>query len=177
MGARIVTLMGTIRHTFELECRSGPDDSWLDITKRSAISIESLDVHRDAVMVRVLVTACRISRQGMAGKLTAAGLLGECTSRPGRNVSAWLARADTIDPAGLVTLTVVTVGVKRRFSIGWLLVAPAARRRGVATELVRHVLVQAQAAGASEVHVETLESWTDADAFWQNLAARFTPEG
>ncbi|MEX0668920.1 MAG: GNAT family N-acetyltransferase [Pirellulales bacterium] len=169
--------MRTVRHTFELGCRSGLDDFWLDITQRSAISIESLDVHRDAVKIRGLVAACRISRQGMTAKLTAAGLLGECTSRPDRNVSAWLARADTIDPAGLVTLTVVTAGVKRRFSIGWLLVAPAARRRGVATALACRALVQAQAAGASEVHVETLESWTDADAFWQNLAARLTPEG
>ena len=45
------------------------------------------------------------------------------------------------------------------------------------TLVATHNCVQAQAAGASEVHVETLESWTDADAFWQNLAARFTPEG
>ncbi|MCE9630765.1 MAG: GNAT family N-acetyltransferase [Planctomycetia bacterium] len=113
----------------------------------------------------------------MAAGLTVAGLCGECTPRPGRNVLASLARIDDVDPAGMVTLTVAGQGEARRFSIGWLVVAPAARRRGVATALVRHALAQAQVAGAAVVYVETLGTWADADAFWRSLDCRIRPEG
>lgn len=161
--------MSVVRYTFDVV---GP----LACPDRGAgpagIAIDSFHAGRDAAAIRALVDDCRDSRGGMASGLNAPGLLGECSPRPGRDVLVSLARIDGVQPAGMVTLTVAGSGESRRFSIGWLVVSPVARRRGVATALVHHALTQARHAGAAVVHVETRESWADAEAFWRSLDGR-----
>jgi len=71
---------------------------------------------------------------------------------------------------GLVTLVVAGERELRRFSIAWLLVHPHARRRGIATALVRHALADAATRGAATVGVETLGAWVSAASFWRALA-------
>lgn len=165
--------MRIVRRTFDLSRL----EAWWGVARPPTISINPLDADRDAEAISTLLERCRISQEGMAARLTVAGLCDECTPRPGRNVLASLARIDHVDPAGMVTLTVAGMAATRRFSIGWLVVVPAARRRGVATALVCHALAQARTAGAAVVHVETLGSWADADAFWRTLDCRSRPGG
>ena len=117
-----------------------------------------------------------------AGHFLPAGVLAELAGRPGRAVQAWLAWPldERMPPAvatpaaglpprhplGLVTLVVVPA-VPPRASIGWLLVDPAFRRRGVAQALVTAALAAAHAAGAERVTAETLPTWPAAAAFWR----------
>ena len=104
------------------------------------------------------------------------GLATEVTSRPGREVWAWIARERTeaSRPVGFVALVRAGSLAVPRWSIGWLVVDPAARRRGVGTALVATAVRFAGARGASVVHAETLEKWPAAVAFWG--AARLAAE-
>ncbi len=99
------------------------------------------------------------------------GLATEVTSRPGREVWAWIARehAEESRPVGFVALVRAGCLAVPRWSIGWLVVDPAARRRGVGTALVATAVRFAGARGASVVHAETLEKWPAAAAFWEFL--------
>jgi len=122
-----------------------------------------------------------------AGHFLPAGVLAELAGRPGRAVQAWLAWPldERMPPAvatpaaglpprhplGLVTLVVVPA-VPPRASIGWLLVDPAFRRRGVAQALVTAALAAAHAAGAERVTAETLPTWPAAAAFWRAAGFR-----
>ena len=122
-----------------------------------------------------------------AGHFLPAGVLAELAGRPGRAVQAWLAWPldERMPPAvatpaaglpprhplGLVTLVVVPA-VPPRASIGWLLVDPAFRRRGVAQALVTAALAAAHAAGAERVTAETLLTWPAAAAFWRAAGFR-----
>jgi GNAT superfamily N-acetyltransferase len=84
-------------------------------------------------------------------------------------VRAWLGAVDAVDPpVGLVTL-VVAGPPPGRCSIGWLLVHPSARRRGVAAALVHDALDAAQRLGHDQVCVETLGAWAGAVAFWRAM--------
>ena len=96
------------------------------------------------------------------------GLAAEVTSRPGREVWAWIARGHAEEPRPLGFLTLVRAGslAVPRWSIGWLVVGPAARRRGIGTALVATAVRFAGARGASVVHAETLDKWPAAVAFW-----------
>jgi GNAT superfamily N-acetyltransferase len=96
------------------------------------------------------------------------GLAAEVTSRPGREVWAWIARehAKASRPLGFLTLVRAGSLAVPRWSIGWLVVEPAARRRGIGTALVATAVRFAGARGASIVHAETLEKWPAAVAFW-----------
>lgn len=101
------------------------------------------------------------------------GLIGELQSRPGRSVSCWLARPRTAPaeagPRGLVTLVHVHDRSGRvRWSIGWLLVHPAARREGLGRALVAVAVQQARQAGADALWAETSAAWTAA-AFWRAI--------
>ena len=99
----------------------------------------------------------------------AAGLAAELTSRPGREAWAWIARTDAPEsrPVGLVTLVHVGSPHGPRWSIGWLVVDRASRRRGIGTALVATAVRFAGARGASVVHAETLDRWPGAVAFWR----------
>jgi GNAT superfamily N-acetyltransferase len=92
-------------------------------------------------------------------------------------VWAWIAREHSKEPLPLGFLTLVRAGslAVPRWSIGWLVVDPAARRRGIGTALVATAVRFAGARGASVVHAETLEKWAAAVAFW--AAARLAALG
>lgn len=108
----------------------------------------------------------------------ASGLAGELRRRPGREVWAWVAWSETAgaDPAGLVMLVRAVKGDLARWSIGWLVVNPAHRRRGIGMALVATAARFAGARGASVVHAETLETWPAAMAFWEaTRLAALTP--
>lgn len=150
-------------------------------------AIAAFDPATDAAAVTALATACRAEAGPHAGHFLPAGVLAECTGRPGRGVRAWLAwppaaRAETAaaPPAaacstaaalGLVTLVVVPA-TPPRASIGWLLVHPAARRRGVAGALVAVAVDAARGAGAERVTADTLPTWPAAAAFWRAAGFR-----
>lgn len=142
-----------------------------------AVSMARAD-HREAVVT--LATQCR--SEDPAGHFNPHGLLAELTGRPARLVHAWLAwpaatatiaatgsDADT-GPLGLVALVTAGVMPKPRFSIAWLLVHPAARRRGIATALVNHAVAHAESFGATEISAETLPSWPAAVGFWRSFS-------
>lgn len=100
-----------------------------------------------------------------------AGLAAELTSRPGRRVETWLAwpacEPPTGEPAGLATLVTVSGGQPTRVSIGWLLVHPAARGRGLGRRLVASLLTVARQRTIASVWVETRSDWLAATAFWR----------
>lgn len=102
-----------------------------------------------------------------------AGLLAELRGRAERSVYGWLAWpreagvcCDTA-ASGLVTLVESRDdGNAVRWSIGWLLVRPEARRRGLGRALVATAVGHARAAGADAVWTETSAAWPAA-VFWQ----------
>ena len=152
---------------------------------RNALEIVAVEIARDRAAVAALAAACRRD-DGPSVQVSAAGLVGELSSRPGREVRGWLAwstetgtaaeRAQIGDcPMGLVTLVASSPssgGTACRFSIGWLIVHPQARRRGVARALVKHALHHAQAGGAVAVSADTRADWPVAVAFWQALEGK-----
>lgn len=82
---------------------------------------------------------------------------------------AWPRGSQAACPLGFITL--ILAG--RRFSIGWLLVHPQARRRGLGSALVDHAVAASAALGAKVVHAETLSTWPAAAGFWHRIAERF----
>lgn len=105
-------------------------------------------------------------------RIRPAGLINETMSRPGRCVETWLAwgalaEEDNATPVGLVTLVRAYRGDQTRHSIGWLLVHPDARRRGLGRMLVATALAAADCQAAREVWVETKAHWTAAIRFWR----------
>lgn len=106
------------------------------------------------------------------------GLLAELVSRPGRNVESWLAIQPTTSgegAVGLISLVTSCLATGIRHSIGWLLVHPAARRRGVGRALVACACHRAADRDGKSVWVECRSDWTVAMAFWQ--AVGFTAAG
>jgi len=114
--------------------------------------------------------------------LRPAGLAAELTSRRGREVWTWIARDHSAEsaagtesrPVGFVALVRAGSEDGPRWSIGWLVVDPGWRRRGIGRALVATAVRFAGARGAWLVHVETLARWPAAAAFWGQveLAAR-----
>lgn len=130
--------------------------------------------------VRALAEFCRVADAGVGPAVRPEGLLGELRSRPGRRVDAWLAvkagsfRSRDAGPEvpevaaaalGLVTL----VENSRGFSVGWLVVHPAWRRRGLARALVATAAAAAESRGALTLAADTLSGWRAASAFWSAL--------
>jgi GNAT superfamily N-acetyltransferase len=116
----------------------------------------------------------RAAARQPAVSFSPAGLVGELASRPGREITAWLARegppadgdAATDAPAravGLVALSRTRGG----WSIPWLLVHPDVRRHGVGRLLVAHAIEHARSRGAAGITADSLSSWPAAVAFWQ----------
>jgi ribosomal protein S18 acetylase RimI-like enzyme len=153
----------------------------------------------DLAAVAELAEECRAIDPALAGRWNPAGLCAELRGREGRRVHGWLAwpavpepsaarsaalsapDSEARSPAGSVPsgdrcplgmIAVVDVGRQPlvRASIAWLLVHPAARRRGVATALVRRALAEVGRLGGDVVSVETLPSWAAATAFWRRCA-------
>lgn len=100
-----------------------------------------------------------------------AGLAAEVASRPGRRVETWLAwpasGLHTGEMAGLATLVTASGGPRIRVSIGWLLVHPSARGRGLGRGLVATLLTAAHRRGIDRVWIETRSDWLAATAFWR----------
>lgn len=127
----------------------------------------------------VLLTAVFDAAAGPAPRPD--GMMAELQSRRGRAVNCWLARPrPAVDitpvamPSGLVTLVESHDRAGRvRWSIGWLIVHPAARRQGLGRGLVAVAVRHAREAGADMVWVETSVAWPSA-RFWQ--AVGFVPE-
>lgn len=102
------------------------------------------------------------------------GMMAELQSRRGRAVNCWLAwPRPAVDitpvamPSGLVTLVESHDRAGRvRWSIGWLLVHPGARRQGLGRGLVAVAVRHARDAGADMVWAETAAAWPAA-RFWQ----------
>lgn len=147
------------------------------------LEINAVESARDRAAVAALAESCR-GQDGPSMQVSATGLAGELVSRPGREVHGWLAwSTETIAgaektrdcPLGLVTLVAASPpsgGSARRFSIGWLVVHPEARRRGVAGALVNHAVQHARACGASAIFADTRADWPAAVAFWQALEGK-----
>jgi len=138
-------------------------------------SVQEVCIDRDGLLVARLAGALAA---GPTPVPTARGLVGELTSRPGREVEAWLAVATGCSgrlPLGLISL----VRSRRsdtaaaRYSVGWLVVRPDARRRGVGRGLVAHACRRAWEQGADEVRAETRADWAAALGFWE--AVGFAP--
>lgn len=110
----------------------------------------------------------------LPGGPKAAGWAREFESRPGRAVRVWLAwdAAETghaAVPRGFVTLVAAEGQAGLRHAIGWLVVDPADRRRGIGRALAAAALDAARRQGAAEVWVETAATWPEAATFWRAL--------
>lgn len=129
----------------------------------------------DLIMDLVAAAAAAASEGGPEPRPS--GLVAELQSRAGRDVTCWLARPRTagndadagVVPVGLVSLvqSIDRVG-RNRWSIGWLLVRPAARRQGLGRGLVAVAVRHARDAGADVVRAETSAAWPAA-RFWQAI--------
>jgi GNAT superfamily N-acetyltransferase len=105
---------------------------------------------------------------------SAAGWAGDLRSRSGRTVRAWLAwetlgAGNPPVPRGFVTLVTTAAAAGPRHAIGWLVVDPAARRRGIARALVAEALGAARRHGAEAVWVETAVAWREGAVLWEAL--------
>jgi GNAT superfamily N-acetyltransferase len=143
------------------------------------VAIRAACIDRDGQLVTQLATAT--AAEGPPASPAATGLLAELASRPNRQVEAWLAVSAAADqrPLGLVSL-VTSRGSDRataRYSLGWLLVHPEFRRRGVGRQLVAHACRRAWMLGAGEVWVETRADWTATMGFWAALGFARPSEG
>ncbi len=121
---------------------------------------------RDNDLVAELARALAADAAGP--RPTEAGLVAETASRPGRSVETWLATGvERPEPLGFVIRVTGCGSARVRHSIAWLVVHPAARRRGVGRGLVSLACRQAHELGASEVWAASLAQWPNAIAFWQ----------
>jgi len=149
---------------FVRECRNVPTDR-----PPPGVEVRLFDVREDHALVIRLAQA---AATGPGPAPTPEGLLAELTSRPDRTVEAWLA-ADTVaagpQPLGIAILVTGSGEAGPRHSISWLIVHPAAQRRGIGRCLVDEASRRADELGATEVFVECHSAWADAVAFWRSV--------
>jgi ribosomal protein S18 acetylase RimI-like enzyme len=159
--------MHIVFHSLDVDAVRRPGEG-----RAAAIDVRPFDPAADAIVLKTLVEACQAGAGRDEAAFAPAGIAAELVSRPGRQVHALLAwsHAEPAKAVGLAALVEAGEREPRRFSIAWLLVHPEARRRGVATALVRHALAEAAARGAAAVAVETHEAWVSASSFWRELA-------
>ena len=132
-----------------------------------SVVIESFRGTQHEAEIAALVGRCAAVDGPRAAGPSVASLEAELTSRPGRQIRAWLARAgDQRAPVGVVTLVAAGAEDDARFSIGWLFVDPVFRRRGIGRALVARAMREAGSLGARGVHAETRDRWKAAVAFW-----------
>lgn len=138
------------------------------------LHLRSVCTDRDArAIARLADSVTELPARGVAApRPRGRGLLAEITSRPDRQVEAWLAVVPAAEDArgllaGLISLVQCRSATGIRHSIGWVLVHPAARRRGVARALVAQACSRAVELAAEAVWVECRSDWAGAIAFWQ----------
>lgn len=150
-------------------CRDGPVDELAE--PLNGIATRMCDAQLDHALVsRLAEEASKIVCAGPCP--SPRGLVAELTSRPGRTVEAWLALdilAAIPEPRGIVVLVRGSGGAALRHSISWLLVHPAARRRGVGRWLAAKACRRACTLGATEVFIECHAAWHHAIAFWRSV--------
>ena len=166
---RIGTAMTVIVHRVPATTSGGLADGPVCVVELSAADLEANGVTR-------LLASVSAYADGFP-PLSAKGLAADARGRSGRVVRVWSAVRTDGAVQGLISLAEAAVSGKQRFSIPWLVVDPRERRRGVGTGLVRVALAAAAEAGAADVSVETLSTWTAAAAFWAHLARRTGAEG
>lgn len=127
----------------------------------------------DVDVAAAVAMACRTDA-GSGYRISAAGLRGWLEPHPSAPACCelWLARHQAGEPVGAACLSRTRNRAGTRWSIPFLLVVPAARRRGVATTLLREVLRSAEEAGAGHVEVETSTDWIPAVHFWRSIALK-----
>ncbi len=145
----------------------------------AGLVLRTVCADRDALPIARLADAVAAAAAGQATSSSALrprgpGLAAELRSRPGRLVEAWLAIVPTADDdggfgMGLISLIRGRSANGLRHSIGWVLVHPAARRRGLGRALVTHACRRAARLAAHEVWVECRADWADAMAFWRSV--------
>lgn len=129
----------------------------------------------DARLIHGLLAACAAADRGPGPSLRPGGILGELSGRSGRVVTAWLARTDARAGGGACVGLVTLVETASRFSIGWLVVHPDHRRRGLGRALVGLAATHAQGRGATSLAADTLSGWPAASRFWRALGSPITP--
>ncbi|RLS79242.1 MAG: GNAT family N-acetyltransferase [Planctomycetota bacterium] len=134
------------------------------------VLVRRFSPHQDRAALEILSRACNDIGGDLHGPT--ANLPAVLATRPGRDVHAWLAMDAVAGKEASVLGFVALIVAATRHSIGWLLVHPAARRRGVGTALVDRVIAEAALLGARDVYAETLRRWPAAMAFWERMAER-----
>lgn len=163
--------MPVLHHVF-------PVDSLADAATaaaRAGVDVRPVDLPRDVGFIAAVAASCAaFARAGDGAGPASTNVLAECATTPGRSVHGWLARTPARpegEAIGLVTLVVVGAGAgPPRASIGWLLVAPTHRRRGVATALVARAADHARSLGIDRIVADTLAQWPAATGFWGSIA-------
>ena len=148
--------------------------------------LRSVCADRDALDIARLADSFTAARATSLARVPAApqprgrGLLAEIMSRPHRQVEAWLAVVPAAEDAcgrlaGLISLVRCRSATGIRHSIGWVLVHPDARRRGVARGLVAQACSRAVELAADSVWVECRSDWAEAMAFWRAVGFEERP--
>lgn len=172
-GDSAIPGMPVIQHVFPVDRLAR---AAVTAAARAGIDVRPADLPGDAGSVAAVVASCAESaRIGGGDSPVPTNLLAECATTHGRSVCCWLAWPDIAprgDAIGVITLVVVGAAAEPpRASIGWLLVAPAHRRRGVATALVARAAEHARSLGIDRISADTLSKWSAAAGFWRSIAS------
>lgn len=135
--------------------------------------VDVVEAH-GAPLVGAVESLCRVCRGhgGLGASVSPAGLAASCRSNQGSGVTGWTVTGGHGGPLGAIALAGRPVNATTRWSIPFLLVAPATRRKGIGLTLVRAALAAADSRGAPWVFAETLSTWEAASGFWRAVVRR-----